>query len=106
MAAKFKKGDKVRLRRKGPRKYLAPDFILNKMRGRTRTIAYVFYDPRLQANLYELSGRGTGVMGYLFRSYQLVRAPVDAKPGRPKIKRRRSPDRALPARAMRRRPSK
>ncbi len=102
MEAKFKRGDKVRLRRKGPKKYLAPDYILKGKRGRTRAIATVIYDPILQANLYDLSGRGKGVMGYLFRSYQLVRAPSEAKPGRPKLKRRRRPDGAIPYRAQRR----
>lgn len=102
MEAKFKKGDKIRLRRKGPRKYLAPDYILAGMRGRTRTIVSVIYDPTLQANLYDLSGRGKSVMGYLFRSYQLVRAPSEATPGRPKVKRRRRPDGAIPYRAQRR----
>jgi len=101
-ASKFQKGDKVRLRRKGPAKYLAPDFILSGMRGRTRRIASVYYDENLQANLYDLAGRGKSVMGYLFRSYQLVTAPDKAKPGRPKMKRRRRPDGVLPYRALRR----
>lgn len=102
MKAKFKIGDKVRLRRRGPKKYLAPNYILKGMRGRTRTIVNITYYPNLGANLYDLSGRGRSVMGYLFRSYQLVRAPSEAKPGRPKVKRRRRPDGAIPYRAQRR----
>ena len=102
MKAKFKVGDKVRLRRKGPKKYLAPAYILKGMRGRTRTIVSAIYDPTLQANLYDLSGRGKSILGHLFRSYQLIRAPAEAKPGRPKVKRRRRPDGAIPYRAQRR----
>lgn len=99
MGAKFTTGDKVRLRRKGPVKYLAPDYILNQMRGRTRTIVSVEYIPRISANIYALSGRGKGELGYMFRSYQLVKAPPDAKPGRPRVRRKRQPSGALPYRS-------
>ena len=83
---KFSIGDKVRLRGKG--KWRVPDYVRKGLHSRTRTVVDLHYDEKLKAVLYDLGGRGKGVEGYLFRSYQLVPSQRHAPIGRPRQKRR------------------
>ncbi len=84
MNRKFSEGDKVRLRTSS--KWRVPDYIRKELHPRTRTVVGVYYDPKLQCNLYDLGGRGKGVIGYLFRSYQLIPSGKKAPVGRPRQK--------------------
>ena len=85
MSSKFKVGDKVRLRTTD--RWRVPDYIREELHPRTRTVVGVYYDEKLQAVLYDLGGRGKGVIGYLFRSYQLIPSKKHRPTGRPRQKR-------------------
>ncbi len=85
MKSKYKVRDKVRFRASG--KWRVPDYIRKELRQRTRTVAGVYYDEKLQCNLYDIGARGKGVIGYLFRCYQLIPSREHALAGRPRRKR-------------------
>lgn len=87
MRAKFKVGDKVRYNRKVARRHMAPEFVLAKFQGRTRTVVEVVYNQTRQRNIYWLGGQGRGQLPYGFVSHQLVLA-TDTGKGRPREKRR------------------
>ena len=75
--AKFKVGDKVRFSRR------CPLFVSQEHQGRTRTIVGVGYDSKRKCTFYTLGRRGKGDLGYLFRSYSLIRAERLNKRGKP-----------------------
>lgn len=82
--AKFKVGNKVRIKRRVP-----PD-VTRGLLPRTRTVVSVYYDHKDQCNYYELGGRGKSRLPYLFRSYmmELVSKKDRKAIGRPQQKRK------------------
>lgn len=85
MKRKYSIGDKVRFRSKS--RWRVPDYIREELHSRTRTVVGVYYDEKQQCNLYDIGARGKGVIGYLFRSYQLIPSQKHAPAGRPRQKR-------------------
>ena len=83
--SKFAVGDKVRINGR------CPQYLLEGLRhNRLRTITSIYYDRKLQANIYYLGtnrmGKGDDIECYPFRSYQL-RLPAGTKGGRPRLNR-------------------
>jgi len=98
MRTKFNIGDRVRFNTKVAPRHQVPQHILDQYRKRTRTIIGIIREPDKHRVFYELSGRGKGRIGYLFRSHQLVLVePEQASAiGRPQKKRKRRPALAQP----------
>lgn len=81
--AKFNTGDKVRFNGR------APDYIIQDLRRRSRTIVGIIHDRGNKCCYYEIGDRGKGSQGYLFRAYMLV--PVNGQAhviGRPRKRRK------------------